>query len=144
MGNKEILDYVMNSPGNTNPSVLKGLLGNTADGGSSGGVFMVEEEYDETTNTVTLKATWQEIYDAFNSGKLVATYYTEKDELRPSNILNNIRFVVCIDRVNEGCSVVVFGFSDGSVISDTFACSAPDERPHTGDNSGGSGGGASL
>lgn len=26
MGNKEILDYVRNTPGNTNPSVLKGML----------------------------------------------------------------------------------------------------------------------
>ena len=34
MGNKEILDYVRNTPGNTNPSVLKGMLNSMAGQGS--------------------------------------------------------------------------------------------------------------
>lgn len=37
MGKEEILDYVMNSPSNTNPSVLKGMLNSATDGGESGG-----------------------------------------------------------------------------------------------------------
>ena len=74
MGNKEVIDYVMNSPGNTNKAVLKGLLGDTASGGSGDGVFMVEYGTKGNTTILELKATWQEIYDAHASGKLVITH----------------------------------------------------------------------
>ena len=41
MGNKEILDYVRNTPGNTNPSVLKGMLNSAANGGGFGKIQKV-------------------------------------------------------------------------------------------------------
>ena len=65
MGNKEILDYVRNTPGNTNPSVLKGLLGNMTEGSSGGLVVHAIEYYPYAFD---LDKTWKEIYDALASG----------------------------------------------------------------------------
>ena len=68
MGTKEILDYVRNTPGNTNPSVLKGLLGNMTEGSSGGLVVHATEPYPYG---FVLDKTCKEIYDALASGVLV-------------------------------------------------------------------------
>ena len=65
MGSKEVIDYVMSSPSNTNPSVLKGLLGNMTEGGSGGLVVRATEPYPFS---FVLDRTWKEIYDALASG----------------------------------------------------------------------------
>ena len=47
MGTKEVIDYVMNSPGNTNKAVLRGLLGDMAENGSDGVVSLSITLWDE-------------------------------------------------------------------------------------------------
>lgn len=49
MGNKEVIDYVMNSPGNTNKAVLRGLLGDVASG-----------SFKEDLKLISIKAIWDE------------------------------------------------------------------------------------
>lgn len=39
------------------------------------GVLVVHSTYDESTQTVTLDKTWQEIYDASHNGSLVVSTY---------------------------------------------------------------------
>lgn len=41
MGVDDVFDYVMETPGNTNPNVLRSLLNNLDSGGSSGGGILV-------------------------------------------------------------------------------------------------------
>lgn len=57
MGTKEVIDYVMNSPGNTNRAVLKGLLGNVSEGGESDGgvktITITQTGYDVETSIAT-------------------------------------------------------------------------------------------
>ena len=95
MSKKDIIDYVMETPGNTNKKVLGRLIDEVEgaklpevtedDNGSvltvvegawdkaepSGGsdVFMVELE--ESGVVVTFKKTWKEIHDAFISGATI-------------------------------------------------------------------------
>ena len=58
MGKEEIFNYVMETPGNTNPNVLRSLLDNEL----SGTAFIVKSTYNN--GVTTLDKTWQEIYDA--------------------------------------------------------------------------------
>lgn len=92
--NEEIIDYVMESPDNTNPNVLRSMLGSSggsyvlpvasadtlggvkvgsglsiADGvlsasGDGGGVLLVNLETDMTSMTMTMDKTWKELKDA--------------------------------------------------------------------------------
>ena len=59
MGQKEIVDYVMNSPANTNPNVLKTMLSDTDESGSSdfsvARVTLVNGEHATITDLVPLQ-----------------------------------------------------------------------------------------
>lgn len=72
MGSKEVIDYVMNSPGNTNRAVLSGILNSAADGGESGGgVFDVHFAYNTDTGTWSSDKTLSQVLNAWNSGLFV-------------------------------------------------------------------------
>ena len=74
---KEILDYVMNTPGNTNYSVLKSLLDREGGGASSVLVCnVVKGDYGYRS----LDKTWQEIVDALLTGVPVYARYDESYE----------------------------------------------------------------
>lgn len=90
MGKQRIIDYIMNTPGNTNPNVLNSLLDeemndlpdtSSASAGdvlgldndknpvwttpsSGGGMLEVTATPDEQTGIITLNKTWKEIADA--------------------------------------------------------------------------------
>ena len=63
---EDILSYVTNTPGNTNPNVLKPML-NELKGSGGGGVLVchgtVTDNGDNTT-TYSIDKTWKEIHDA--------------------------------------------------------------------------------
>ena len=124
MGKEEILDYVRNTPGNTNPSVLKGMLRDVA-GESGGGVLMIEAEFNEDIGAVELTATWQEICDAVNSGKLVAVHSYSIDSSGSGMFMHksDIAYLVAYRTGVSRPYIVQFG--DGS-----FDCEAPDEHPY--------------
>ena len=67
MTKEEIFDYVMESPENTNPAVLRSML-NELDGGFGGGVLNI------TDTEGTLDKTFGEIQEAFESGTPVIIY----------------------------------------------------------------------
>ena len=134
MGNKEVIDYVMSSPQNTNPSVLKGLLGNTADGGSSGGVFMVEIAPKEGSDGKEITATWQEIYDAVKSGMMI-NVLSREISMMPGGNENYIMYFITEIRSdgigNYPYNVGVLTVDNmGTIAVVRYACSTPDERPY--------------
>ena len=62
----EIIDYVTHSPENTNPNVLRSMLGNQVSGGQElpeGALIFLPAEVDETT--MALNKTWNEINQGF-------------------------------------------------------------------------------
>lgn len=75
----EVFGYVMNSPENTNPSVLRSLLNNIEEKDEN---FLIEIELDGTEDleypTVTCDKTEEEITDAFENGKKVYITYKWK------------------------------------------------------------------
>lgn len=74
MTKQEIIDYVMNSPANSNRAVLKGMLDSVAE--ASGGRLRVNiASSDQTEGTITYDKTWQEVHDALESGMDVTYQY---------------------------------------------------------------------
>lgn len=88
----EVFNYVMNSPENTNPSVLQSLLNNIEE---KDGIFLIEVELDGTDDrewpTPTCDKTAEEITDAFRSGKKVYITYRKKGDLNEQydQLINN-------------------------------------------------------
>ena len=67
MTKKEILDYIIETPGNTNRAVLGDMLDSFGGGAGGGGgtePLIVNIVDDETTGGERLDHTWQEIYNA--------------------------------------------------------------------------------
>ena len=57
----EVINYVMETPGNTNPNVLRGMLQNSSGGGNA---LIVKVEPNTETGKLTMNKTWKEIFDA--------------------------------------------------------------------------------
>ena len=133
MGNKEVIDYVMNSPGNTNKAVLKGLLGDTG-GGSGGGIFTVEIGTREGSDGKEITATWQEIYDAVKSGMMI-NVLSREISMMPGGNENYIMYFITEIRSdgigNYPYNVGVLTVDNmGTIAVVRYACSTPDERPY--------------
>lgn len=127
MDNDKILDYVMNSPANTNPNVLKTMLESGGSGGGSGGgsALIVEATYDSTNDCFTLQSTWQEILDAFKAGTCQVHW---KDIIESVGTAENN---VIISRVSSGPAP--FG-GEGTAYTVEFSsftcrCASPNDYP---------------
>lgn len=71
MTKEEIIKYVMDTPGNTNPNVLKGMLENINTGGNNDPLG-IEVYYDEDNNVYKWRGvTFTEIEDAVDAGRIV-------------------------------------------------------------------------
>lgn len=68
MDKNDILDYVMNTPGNTNRAVLSGMLDSMS---GSGGDEMLVVSITVTPAGATLDKTYIEIDEAYKSGKMI-------------------------------------------------------------------------
>lgn len=124
----EVINYVMDTPGNTNPNVLRGMLENSSSG-SSGGGLVVHAEVDETGKDpiYTLDKTGQEILDAYPWVKCV---YTSTDLL-------GVTTYVILDLANytvfNGLSETIYTFtfetvSQGFTVSTTNLNDYPTNR----------------
>lgn len=60
MDKETILDYVTETPGNTNRNVLKSMLNSFSDGGSSG-ITIIEPEIDESENLIYLGVSYNDL-----------------------------------------------------------------------------------
>ena len=70
MSKEQVMDYVMNSPANTNPNVLSGMLDSVAQSGGTS-QFVVHGTPNAADLTVTTDKTYEEISAAYDSGALV-------------------------------------------------------------------------
>ena len=68
----DVFNYVMDTPDNTNPNVLRSMLNSLEGGGSGGGTLKVTITSEEVSDGTkfTMDKTWQEIANAFNSGNM--------------------------------------------------------------------------
>lgn len=88
----EIIDYVINSPENTNPNVLRSMLGNQVSGGQSSDLTCIPLELIHTENEIKLNKTWNEIYEAPET----TIYYI---------IMDNTLFIAFAFEQDETCLV---------------------------------------
>ncbi len=109
----EVIDYVMNTPGNTNPNVLRGML--QSNEGNSGGIFIVNVVHDETLNKDKLDKNYAEIEAAFNEGKAV---FTKKDNRADANGFLSVRPVIGITSGVLGNSEMYVVVTNNELASD--------------------------
>lgn len=83
MTKQEIIDYVMNTPANTNPNVLSGMLDSIANAG--GGTLRVNITSFNPTDGSVYDKTWQEVHDALESGMDVTYQHSGNMYLRILN-----------------------------------------------------------
>lgn len=121
MSKKDIIDYVMETPGNTNKKVL-GRLIDEVEGGGGTGLFVVEEVIDdENENIHKLDKTFGEIVDAYLSGNHVAKL--SSGELQ--DVYDNVIEIV-VTKTGAG-SVVFYSFGSGRIL---YGASNRDEYPY--------------
>ena len=87
----DVFNYVMNSPEDTNPAVLRSLLNGIQEGGGGGDDFIITytiTDYSEPYYEGSLDKTWDEIKAAYTTGKNVIIRAVEDDyymvDLRPT------------------------------------------------------------
>ena len=108
----EIIDYVVNSPENTNPNVLRSILGNQVSGGQElpeGALVCLPVEVDETTNT--LNKTWNEINQGF--------YYMRDDD-------GYILILTAVENSQENNYYIIAQYAGNSI---EFVTDTPDGYP---------------
>ena len=73
MDKDTILDYVIETPGNTNRAVLGSMLDSMGGGGSSSNVFVADVIATNTNGTYscTSDVSYSDIVDAYNAGKAI-------------------------------------------------------------------------
>jgi len=72
----DIVNYVFSSPENSNPNVLRSMLSELNGGSSNNDVITMKVNIIiDSDENVYLDKTWQELYDAFNAGKILYTIY---------------------------------------------------------------------
>ena len=117
----EIIDYVMETPGNTNPNVLRGMLNNS--GGSGSGVLIVNGTIDAETQMDTLDKTWQEIHDA--------GYAIIREVLRGNVMFAYIERVIAAETAGESVQYMVetFSYDGAELYSLTYIADSPNGYP---------------
>lgn len=64
MTKERILNYVIETPGNTNRNVLKSMLNSFSDGSGSGsGITIIEPEIDESENLIYLGVSYNDLVE---------------------------------------------------------------------------------
>lgn len=121
MDNDKILDYVMNSPANTNPNVLKTMLDS---GGSGGGVLVIEAtgSYEEG---YTLDKTYKEISDAFKAGEACVVHYDDLPYGESYATIVSVNYYESTYNVNA-----VFISPDFTCYGDSFSTNSENGYPN--------------
>ena len=129
MDKNDILDYVTETPGNTNRAVLGSMLDSFSGGGGGGAEpLIVNTEYDD--GTYTLDKTFGEIRGAFESGNVVLVVTQNTDYGLEKDIGSAIRvsYAVINDDPSSTSAEVNILQSGGSVM--TYSVHL-DEAPYT-------------
>ena len=70
MAQQDVLDYIRNTPHNSNVNVVKGMLNNSGDE-SNPEIYYVDFAWNEDYTTLTTDADFSEAVSAKNAGKLI-------------------------------------------------------------------------
>ena len=73
----EVINYVMETPGNTNPNVLRGMLQNSSGGGNA--AFYVTFSGSTSESTAACDKTFAEVKEAYDAGKVIITRYVDPE-----------------------------------------------------------------
>lgn len=77
MDKDKVIDYVMNSPANTNRAVLEGMLDGIAQGGGGAEPLIVTHTDDIDVGVTRLNVTFGELFEAFESRASIYSYYDD-------------------------------------------------------------------
>ena len=113
MDKNDIIEYVMNTPHNTNRAVLKGMLEDiSGDGGTSMIVRMDSEGVADKT--------WQEVYDALTNGTSVYTLSLITDTETGMEVVTHALILMAAGgNGNYGASIMSIS-RDGSSVQTGF------------------------
>lgn len=82
----EIINYVMNTPGNTNPNILRGMLDEISSSRGGGDVLILHED----PNTHNLDRTAAEIYEASAQMPVIIIYSPSNGPMGVSAVVNGL------------------------------------------------------
>lgn len=101
----EIFNYVMKTPENTNPAILKSLLDELNEGGGGGGGATVTTFFDDTVTFSPVQTQWGTNYEAeAHVATLPIDFPAYDPDLYYSHVYNT--FLNCITPTNGGCKVI--------------------------------------
>lgn len=129
MTKEEILDYVMDTPENTNRMVLSDMLdefSSGSGGGGGGSALLITATYDSDTEMITLNKTFAEISTAIVAGQMCFVHVQES----VGTIYAGYNAVTClwIDQYGGG-TVGMLNNENGTPTYINFDADAPDVYP---------------
>ncbi len=90
MSKKDVINYVMNSPYNTNPAVLKSLLEDIQETNKELDLEVVSYTIESGGDALQLTLTWAEIKELFDAGKTIL--FIESGTYNFSDVVVNVYF----------------------------------------------------
>ena len=129
MDKDKIINYVMSTPENTNPSVLKSLLDREGGGSAEPLVVGMTYEHSDVGEEILgerLSETWQTIHDAFMAGRTVLLQRPNGEG--SSNTLTSLIRYTAFDPDNQAYSVSFVGLGGGGAAT-FYDATSPDGRP---------------
>ena len=82
MTKEEIIEYVMETPENTNPNVLEGMLDELVNSSGGGSMpFYVTFSGDSSDSTAACDKTFAEVKEAYDAGKVIIIRYLNKNNI---------------------------------------------------------------
>ena len=96
MDKETIMDYVMETPTNTNPRILGQMLEQNSEGNGSGSTNIMRVLFTEGDGSITTETTSEEIYNAYTNGTFVFADFGYNDPDEGFGYINrNMPLVVC-------------------------------------------------
>ena len=111
MNKQDIIDYIMDSPENTNPAILNQMIDEVSGGGSNN-IFIIKITKNDNDKQVSNK-TWAEIIDALNQEKIVYYIYDWNDEYNDVDY----GFINSSSYSEDGDNLYTVNLSSGTVLS---------------------------
>ena len=114
----EVFDYVMNSPEDTNPSVLRSLLDNLE--APMQEKFIITITYDSLTSNYVGDKTLDEVIAAYNSGKNIIVGFSGDFSESPTQHLDECTCIIVSISLYEG-DIIGFGFFGNACLGDLYS-----------------------
>lgn len=114
----DVFNYVMNSPENTNPAVLRSLLDNLE--APMQEKFIITITYDSLTSNFVGDKTLDEVIAAYNSGKNIIVGFSGDFSEAPVSHLDECTCIITNTSLYED-DIVGFGFFGNAYLGDLYS-----------------------